>query len=335
MKSNREEPTPTGRGRRAPTGPACRETPAMPQTLVAPCPGCRQPLRLPAEWVGQLLRCKKCGTGLQARPRAAAPVPATPPAAPPAGPAVNAPAPAPYPANGYTPEPLPAEDAYTPAFLPSSGGQGSYRAKRRRMSAGKKVVFATVALLLTAGLAVGGLYFAKPDLFGKAPPEEQPPPATAGGENPGVEPPKPVTGLPTSVGPMPRRMLAVSVNNYLYANPTHVGFLPRGGSFNPSALAERLMQAWRLPKDQVYVLSDGTAGNRDSLPLKPIIEHAVRKFCETSRPQDRVILLFAGHAAEIEGECYLAPLEADLAEAKSLIPLKWVYEQLAACKAQQ
>src|SRR5262249_13516448 len=40
------------------------------------------------------------------------------------------------------------------------------------------------------------------------------------------------------------------------------------------------------------------------------------------------------HAIEKKGEAYLLPLEGDLDEVESLIPLRWLYEKLGACKAQ-
>ena len=50
---------------------------------------------------------------------------------------------------------------------------------------------------------------------------------------------------------------------------------------------------------------------------------------------DRVLILFAGHAVEIEKEAYLIPYEGNKDEAKTLISLSWVYNQLAKSKARQ
>src|SRR2546430_4564354 len=49
----------------------------------------------------------------------------------------------------------------------------------------------------------------------------------------------------------------------------------------------------------------------------------------------RVLVVFIGHAAEIDGRAYLAPIEGELGVAETLIPLDWVYKQLAECKARQ
>ncbi len=44
----------------------------MAEGMQARCPGCNALLRIPAEHVNATLRCKRCGTRLHARPRAAA-----------------------------------------------------------------------------------------------------------------------------------------------------------------------------------------------------------------------------------------------------------------------
>jgi hypothetical protein len=70
-------------------------------------------------------------------------------------------------------------------------------------------------------------------------------------------------------------------------------------------------------------------------PLKSVIEGTVSQFADTCREQDRVVLLFCGHAVEKKGKAYLVPLEGDLDEVETLIPLDWFYEKLAGCKAQE
>src|SRR5437868_259321 len=45
----------------------------MDGTVRATCPGCRSPLRIPAQWVGQAVRCKKCGAVVRSKPKADAP----------------------------------------------------------------------------------------------------------------------------------------------------------------------------------------------------------------------------------------------------------------------
>jgi hypothetical protein len=256
----------------------------------------------------------------------------------------------PYPAAAYAPSPQPypapaapqsahVEDTFTPAFLPSTNGQGSYRTRKQGKSNGVKVAIALVAVLMLGGGTVGALYVAKPSLFGgKESPEGDGSTAKGGsseGESPGNHVAKGGgSDLPVSSGPMPRRILAINVTNYLYANPTHYGDAGRLSGSLPT-LVQRIADRWRIPKEQVYLLADGLTGPQTSVPLKAIMEQAIEKFCDTCRAQDRVVLIFAGQSSEVDGEPYLAPLEADLSDKATMVPLKWVYEKLAACKAQQ
>jgi hypothetical protein len=176
-------------------------------------------------------------------------------------------------------------------------------------------------------------------------------------------PPEKDKSLPKDGGKKPRndmeyfplRALLVSVNNYLYANP-----LPYGNQgANTGDLAGDLERFLHFPKSQVTELSDGAAGAqahppvkpvivlphgpgqgqfpgaRAQPPVKPVIEQAVTDFLAASRPMDRVLLLFTGHAVAIDKAVYLVPIEGDLEDAKTLIPLTWVYETLARCKARQ
>ena len=79
-----------------------------------------------------------------------------------------------------------------------------------------------------------------------------------------------------------------------------------------------------------------TPGRNPGLsPTKTVIEKTLTNFLESSRPQDRILVFFIGHAVELGDDVYLAPIEGELDRAETLIPLKWVYEQLAKCTARQ
>src|SRR5438067_7932533 len=54
----------------------------MDTTVRATCPKCRTVLRIPAQWVGQAVRCKKCGAVMRSKPKAGAPGNGTDEAAP-------------------------------------------------------------------------------------------------------------------------------------------------------------------------------------------------------------------------------------------------------------
>ncbi len=134
----------------------------------------------------------------------------------------------------------------------------------------------------------------------------------------------------------PRRALLINVNNYLFANEVRYGS-SGGGRFpgsSTSVLKDRLTRRpFNLPHSQIIELADG--GRDSHSTLKTVIETTIADFCKTSRRQDRIIVFFCGHAIDGEKEAYLMPLEGDMEDPKTLIPLKWVYDKLAACKAQE
>jgi hypothetical protein len=134
----------------------------------------------------------------------------------------------------------------------------------------------------------------------------------------------------------PRRALAVSVCEYWLANPLAYG-QPRAGNF-PGSSTGAVLKALgnfnlRFPNTQLTEVSD--QGLDPHSPLKEVLEGTILDFLNTSRPEDRVVFLFAGHATEIDKEAYLVPILGDLKDAKTLIPLKWVYDRFQECKARQ
>jgi hypothetical protein len=141
---------------------------------------------------------------------------------------------------------------------------------------------------------------------------------------------------PPNRGAFPRRALIVSVHNYLYANPVMpgVGVKAITGAPNyPTGLIPALTRL-NVPLTQIYHVSDAAKTNPVP-PLKPVIEQSITNFLKTSRDQDRIMVIFIGHAKEIDGQAYLVPLEGDFKDASTLIPISWVYDQLKECKARQ
>ena len=138
-------------------------------------------------------------------------------------------------------------------------------------------------------------------------------------------------------GAFPRRALVISVHNYLYANPVNFGDPGAGNSLghNFHTFLGRLSQfkGFRISPSQIVHLSD--AARNPHPPVKEVIEKTLTDFLAQSRGQDHLLVLFAGHGVEIEGEAYLVPIDGELTNPKKLIPLKWVYQKLAACKARQ
>jgi hypothetical protein len=151
------------------------------------------------------------------------------------------------------------------------------------------------------------------------------------GASPSIPPTAPPLDLPKAAASFPRRFLAVCVHDYLYANPVSAR-----GERNPmpEQLRSFAREQLRTPPEQVYVLSD--AANRDPRPpIKPMIEQTVERFLATGRRQDRIVLVFVGHAVEFDDGPYLVPLEGELTVKESLIPLRWLFERLATCPARE
>jgi hypothetical protein len=170
--------------------------------------------------------------------------------------------------------------------------------------------------------------------------------------------PHPPSAQPVNVV-LPRRFLAIAVNNYLYANPVNDASPGR----NIHTLVERMARVLRVPTSQTIELSDTSppeklkeedrgkstptrrasegssppvaSPSRPTLPCKRVVEQTVKAFLQTCRTQDRILVLLIGHIVEIGEEAFLVPFEGDLTVKETLIPLSWLYEQLATCKARQ
>ncbi|MCE9529850.1 MAG: caspase family protein [Planctomycetes bacterium] len=143
-------------------------------------------------------------------------------------------------------------------------------------------------------------------------------------------------------GPMPRRMLAIGITNYLYSNTLQYGdtlIASESRRMDFFKSLDRLASGWRIPKDQVTYLTDGPVQDNKTdyqhPPLKMVVEGTLDNFLSSCRAQDRIVIVFAGHAIEKEGEAYLVPLEGEFEELGSLIPLKSFYEKIDKCVAQE
>ncbi|MSQ95000.1 MAG: hypothetical protein EXR98_10660 [Gemmataceae bacterium] len=147
--------------------------------------------------------------------------------------------------------------------------------------------------------------------------------------------------------PFPRRALLINVSNYLLFNTVHYGMAP--GTFkagypgsSTGVLRERLSRPpMNFPATQIVELSDAIPPEskvaKAHSTQKSVIETTIKDFVDGSRAQDRIIIVFTGHGVYFEEEktSYLIPIDGNLKNPESLVPLKWVYDQLAKCKAQQ
>ena len=163
-------------------------------------------------------------------------------------------------------------------------------------------------------------------------------------EPPKVEPkiePKKKDPPPVAAGLFPRRALLINISNYVLFNPLQYGRSREDGKGNnkfpgssTGVLTDTLTRApLNIPATQITELSD--TGRNAFSTSKSVLENAIADFTETSRDQDRILILFTGHAIEIEKEAYLIPVEGSRDDVKTLIPLSWVYDKLAKCKARQ
>jgi Caspase domain len=111
--------------------------------------------------------------------------------------------------------------------------------------------------------------------------------------------------------------------------------MPLANARNIPNFLDAMNRGLHIPMTEMAQLSDGAAKGQARSPMKPVIEKTLTNFLDESRPQDRIMVFFIGHGVAIDNEMYLAPIEGELNNAATLIPLKWVYEQMAKCPARQ
>ncbi|MCI0680822.1 MAG: hypothetical protein L0Y71_01850 [Gemmataceae bacterium] len=331
----------------------------MTQVVQAKCPFCHNVLRIPADWLSQPMRCKFCKQVIQARTAGAT--------------ASQAVASGPPPAQAFAPQPEaatavvagPPRRSSDPFSFDDDPEPAAVTAPRLPKK-GKGMIVATTLLVSLSTIAVLVVVFLGPqlrDLFLGIHSEPVARNNGAGNEGEGNEgegEPGGNTGQPggtnngantdkvigstkkktpskgATAGLFPRAALLINVNNYWVLNPVHYGNSPSVGypGSSTSVLANRLANApMYFPATRVVELSDSAA--TPVIPQKSVIEDAIADFCQSARPQDRILILFAGHAVEIEKEAYLIPYEGNQDDAKTLVSLAWVYDQLAKSKARQ
>ena len=235
------------------------------------CPGCQSVLRIPAEWLRQTLRCKRCGATLQAIPKtpSSAATPATATAANGRGLAAA------------TPDPF---GTITPPSGPTRGNElavnlltanpASAIARHLNGPPPRKINWPSiVAVVLLVVLAGAGGFFHEDVLDFLQRRQMLPSAADIGTGNvtdnrSGMEPAKdpsaaanpvkPPGDLPQPTGAFPRRLLAIGVNQYLYANAEIDAEHPEG----PGLSAQRHRPRQRGP-------APAQAGHRTSRRALP------------------------------------------------------------------
>jgi hypothetical protein len=295
----------------------------MSQLIQSACPGCKKRLRIPVEWLHQPIRCKYCGMVLQAKQQTSS--------------TRNTPVP---PKKDETP--LPAAKLVVP---PPDEPAATRPSRRRRKSSGWWKGPALALAVFGLVLAGFGVYLHRDRLATLLPPDDEP----TGRDNRDNGTVTKTTAKTAKLlrshaergnemvrsSVFPRRALVISVHDYLYANPLQNG-MPGPQANNLENLTNDLSFGLHIPLNQMALLSDD-AGKKwgARAPTKTVIEKTLTNFLDSSRAQDRILVFFFGHAVELGDEAYLAPIEGELDRAETLIPLKWIYEQLAKCKARQ
>jgi hypothetical protein len=328
----------------------------MTQVVQATCPHCKNVLRIPAEWLDKPMRCKFCRNIFEARPRTSdTPLPATAvgvaPVAKVAIPVAKAPI-----ATAVSATPLP------PTYLvitPQAAGPGRSPRPRHGAGNGKVLMLVGCAVVAVVGVPLALVALAMLGTFGAGIVSWNLPGIDAveigagdrhqGGKDSvatgkdgktkdalkdkkiATKDKKGPAGK-EKYGTMPRRALLINVCNYLYLNRVDQG---RSQTTSLSALKNHGISnaPLNIPPSQMFALSD--EGESPQPTEISVIKNAIKDFCDTSRTQDRIIVLFAGHATEIDKDCYLIPIGGRKEDPDTLIPLTWVYDQLATCQARQ
>ena len=318
---------------------------AQAQVVQATCPGCKAVLRIPADWLHKPIRCKNCGTTMQARNPATATPPPQVAAKPPVLPTKAPPLPAP----SYKAPPVAPAPALSTAGFDFDGGDTAFDSpvapppSRRRTKKGGKA-WVGVAILGGMVLTLGILALVFKDklrtgiqtafngqIADDEEPGSSPKPGSPGSGNKG-----PSKAIPVNAQ-FPRRAMIISVHNYLYANPINDAIEVKGVKNedpNIEWLVRSLNLNLRIPLTQIVRLSDN-APKGPLPPLRKVIEEGLVNFLKTCRKQDRIMVFFVGHTKEVNDKAYLVPLEGEFDNVETLIPLEWVYAQLAKCEARQ
>jgi hypothetical protein len=299
----------------------------MPPAIQTTCPGCKKSLRVPARYIDQPVRCRHCGqiirvkSSLKEFQNLTSREPGT---------------------SAASACATPSEDE---ALLPLGADPLVRTRDYLRRSRRRKWIILIVICIAGGAAAAGYTYRTR---VGKWAEEMR-----ASAED--RDPPKLNNALrqvpPASPG-FPRRALAICVNNYLYANPVSYG----EPGHDLHSLMEQLSSALHIPPPQMIELSDAASpkevpkvtktskskNQQNRLvppaahpPLKSVIEPTIRNLVDTSRAQDSMLLIYCGHVTVIDKELYLVPLEGELTDKKTLVPITWLLDRLMRCAARQ
>jgi tetratricopeptide (TPR) repeat protein len=97
----------------------------------------------------------------------------------------------------------------------------------------------------------------------------------------------------------------------------------------------RLLLAAGYPPGRVKVLAQSPTAGADAVPSAGRIRQEVEGLVKDCLPGDTLLLALAGPVVAAPGgtESYFCPAGADLSRPATLVPLAWIFQQLAACPA--
>jgi len=133
----------------------------------------------------------------------------------------------------------------------------------------------------------------------------------------------------------PARALLIGVRQYLYLGHLNRGYRAADGDqadpLGLRSLRELLSQHFGFAPDQIAELSDTSQPVHP--PTRELIRQALHDFLRSSRPEDRVLVFFSGHLVEKDEKLYLVPLEGNLEDPATLVPVEEVIHALRTCPA--
>ncbi len=117
----------------------------------------------------------------------------------------------------------------------------------------------------------------------------------------------------------------VGVDDYAYAKD-----LQFCGADMRSLKTELLASGF---EERQVILLDDEAKDKRLQPYRSNIEKQIELVCANAEKGDFVLLAFSGHGVLLEKTSFLCPTDAKLDDAKTLISLDWVYQQLQRSQA--
>lgn len=142
-----------------------------------------------------------------------------------------------------------------------------------------------------------------------------------------------ITVLSTSVawsGEPEGRHWAILIGVEKYQKAGHLQYVGE----DVAQLSRTLRQRGNYPDEFILQMVD-TAPSERFQPLKESIQRELPSWLKQAEPADDVLVYFSGHGfQDDDGQLYLAPLDCDPRDpAATGVPVAWLREQMAACRA--